>query len=57
MKFIELKHPENIVRIIRAHSVELNFYYREMYKIFDGCKETELIFSLLYELESDFYLN
>ncbi len=57
MKLVELKHPYNILRIIRAHSDELHFYYRKMYKLFEGCEETELIFSLIYELESDFYLN
>ncbi len=57
MKLIEIKNPENIIRVIRAHSLELHCYYRKMDKLFDGCEESELIFSLLFELECDFCLN
>ena len=57
MKIVEIKHPLSPVKVIRAHSIELNFYYKKMYKLFSGCDETEFLFSLLYDLEADISLS
>ena len=57
MKLINIKHTKSVVRVVRAHSIELHIHYRKIYELFNTCNEPSHIFNLLYELEAEFYSN